>query len=120
MQTLATLISQLRRLLDSPKVQARRTECPQARGRRLDSDQAAVNRLMMVKIGWTLSFLMFLATFLQDGDHLRLFERLLNISALVNAVFATLSQEKWSSKNLSRWDEAIFFATISMGLRLFA
>ncbi|WP_165491068.1 hypothetical protein [Lichenihabitans psoromatis] len=93
----------------------------QSEGRRpFEGNQAQLNRLMMVRIGWTLSFLMFLASFAQDGNHVGLFERLLTTCALADMVLAVLLWEKWSTTSLSRWDEAILFMTLAMGLSLFA
>ena len=120
MSPLATLLSRLCRLFVLPEEHGRPTEVPKAGGGRLGDDQAQINRLMMVKIGWTLSFLMVLATFAQDGDRLKLFEQLLNTYSLMDTLLAVLLRDKWSAAGLSRWDEVIFFVTISMGLRLFA
>lgn len=120
MNSIETLLSQLRQLIALPKKHGRPTEHPQANGRAPEGDHATVNRLMMVKIGWTLSFLMFLASFAQDGNHVSLFEKLLNTCSVADMILAIIFQEKWSVTGLSRWDEAIMFATISMGLRLFS
>ena len=120
MNPLAALFDQLRQFFVMRKVRGGQTGSPPATGRHLHDDQARINRLMMIKMGWTLSFLMFLASFAEDGGHLMLFERLLNTCSLADTFLAFLLRDRWSATGLSRWDEAILFATISMGLRLFA
>ncbi|MCW6513006.1 hypothetical protein [Lichenifustis flavocetrariae] len=120
MNPLTTLLSRLRLLISSPREQGQLTGRVETHGRQHEADQAQVNRLMMVKIAWSFSFLLFLASFAQDGNHLQLFERLLNTCALADVIIAVISKNKWSIDGLSRWDEAILFATISLGLQIFA
>ena len=86
-------LNQLRQFIASPKEHDRPTEHPPVTGRLVDVDRAHLNRRMMVKIGWTLSFPMFLATFAQDGDHAKRFERLLSTCSIADLILAVLSKE---------------------------
>ena len=120
MRVLATILHRLRQTLAAPVDDPRLPPTGNSDQAGADNKRADHNRFLLLRIICNILFLLAMAGIGSNVDHLKMFEQLLNICSVVNVVFALVMREKWSLSMLSRWDEAIIFGTLSLGLRLFA
>ncbi len=118
MNRLATILNRIGQKLAFPvdrrSSQTGKPDPKTAEHRTRDDDFFVMTRLLLNVI------LLYIISFASTVDHLRTFEQLLNVFSIMSCCFGCLLREKWSPHILNRWDEAVFLATLSMGLRLFA
>jgi hypothetical protein len=94
---------------------AMKNEDQETSERRLRQD----NHQFFARVAFNFALMLFLVTIMPSADRIKAYESLLIICSQVTCVFALIRRERWSLTTLNRWDDALIFTTLALGLRIF-